>query len=147
MHQNVWENRTAVRGWPLPQLGPAQPLCTGLQVDGFTKGPHTQGPRGGMVGAVSQPGGSTLTLTGTAHLQPAFPAPLTGRARPGRTLGFTHLSVTHSEPPARVRLSACFSRNPCETLLSIQPLVDAKRRGGEAQRGLAPSPPTSRLAS
>lgn len=97
MHQNVWEDRTPARGGSLPQLGPAQPLCTGLQVDGFKKGPHTQGPPGGMAGAVSQPGGGRPDSDGRQHTcSPPSQRPSPGGPNPKQDAG-PHLPLRHPQ--------------------------------------------------
>lgn len=76
-----------------------------------------------MAGAVSQPGGSALTLTGMAHTACGAPARV-GPTRQGPEAA--HLSVTHPVSLSEGQALKRAFRNPCETLLSIQPPVDAK---------------------
>lgn len=140
MHQNVRENRDR----SLPQPGPAQPLCTGLQVDGFEKGPCTQGPPGGMVGAMPLPrGAAALTLAGDRTPAAHFPGtPHQAGPTPSRTLGIGRLSVTRRAASSLGQsLLECFPEIPVRLHSAVQLPVDTKWTGGEAWGEVSPHLP------
>lgn len=124
----------------LPQPGPAQPPCTGFQVDGFEKGPCTQGFPGGMVGAMPLPGGSRPDSSGRQNIcgpPPWHPSP--SRPNPSRMLGLGCLLVTCRAASSQGQsLLECFPEIPVKLHSAVQLPVDAKWRGGEAWGEVSP---------
>lgn len=147
MHQNVRENRTPVRDRSLPQSGPAQPLCTCLQVDGFEKGPHTQDPPGGMVGAMPLPRGSlpdSSRRQNTCGPPPWCPSPSGPNpeqdAGPRPPLSHPQGSLQPGSKSLRV-----LSRNPCETPLSRSAASGEVVKPGGRSRPISPHLPSGLL--
>ena len=137
--QNASTRRVPAPAWPSPA-----PLHQ--PSGGRLQGPTHVGPSGWDGGAVSQPRGGRPDSDGRQHIcSPTSRHPSPGGPTPSRTLGLTCLSGTHSAASSEGQsLSACFSRNPCETPLSRSAASDAKRRGGEAQGEVSlhlPRPP------